>query len=88
MSVAAFTDTVEGEGFVVQGESWDGGTGGLGDWGTGGLGDWETGGLGDWETGGLGDWETGGLIYLAFPFPLSPKAQSLKPKAQSLKPKT
>ena len=42
MSVAAFTDTVEGEGFVVQGESWDGGTGGLGDWGTGGLGDWET----------------------------------------------
>ena len=39
MSVAAFTDTVEGEGFVVQGESWDGGTGGLGDWETGRLGD-------------------------------------------------
>ena len=55
MSVAAFTDTVEGEGFVVQGESWDGGTGGRGDGGTGGRGDWGTGGLGDWETGRLGD---------------------------------
>jgi hypothetical protein len=41
-----------------------------------GVGSWEL-GVGSWE---LGDWRIGHFLFLSpFPFPLSPKAQSLKP---------
>jgi hypothetical protein len=54
VSVATFTEAVEGEGFLVQERVW-----GWGDEGTRRLGDEGTRRLGDEETGRRGDWGTG-----------------------------